>query len=316
MNYDLEIRIPISPTPHYFRRIHFMAASLRRMEREIGAHTLVVCVGGDTEPFDLHATEPWSRNYPIIWHWADREKFRRDSYWETSRDVFRQPTRARLVMFADADLLFVRPFAELLGEPDDVRMVAGVIAHAPPVRGPSLGGLWAKLCRGYGVPLPAPIHEYTGWNFMTEERFTPVYFNFGMVLASANAMETLGAEILAADHFVSANFKTFFRHQIALTLAIQKTGLPTRVLPLRYNFPNDPQFDRKHTEELEQIRILHYLRCGIIHRERDFTDLRNIAGLIARTDLAGSNEILRETIAALYPIVAAEESVPVMGSSR
>ena len=109
MNYDLEIRIPISPTPHYFRRIHFMAASLRRMQDEVGAHTFVVCVGGDTEPFDLHAAEPWSRNYPIIWHWADREKFRRDSYWETSRDVFRQPTRAQLVMFADADLLFVQP---------------------------------------------------------------------------------------------------------------------------------------------------------------------------------------------------------------
>lgn len=304
---DLEVRVSISPVPDFFRRIHFMAASLRRLKPSLGSYLLVICVGADVEPEDLYETQPWSKEYPIVWRWADREKFQRDSYWETSRDAFRQPTRARMVMFADADLLFVRPFAELLGEADGARVVAGVIAHAPPPHGLSLGELWPKLCREYGVPLPEPVHEYTGWNFMTEERFAPVYFNFGMVLASASAMETLGAEILAADDFVSANFDTFFRHQIALTLAIQKTGVQTRVLPLRYNFPNDPQFDRNYPQELEQIRILHYLRGEIVHRERDFADLRSVAALMARTDLAGSNAILRETIAALYPLVKQEE---------
>ena len=316
MDYNLEIRIPISPTPHYFRRIHFMAAALRRMERKSACTLFVVCVGGDTEPFDLHAAEPWSRNYPIIWHWADREKFRRDSYWETSREIFRQPVRGRMVICADADVIFVRGFSELLRELEEEPAIAGVIAHTPPIRGPELADLWPRLSRGYGVPVPPPIHEYTGWSFMTAQRMTPVYYNFGMVLMPAKSMEVLNEEMEPADMFVSATLNTFFRFQIGLTLAIQKAGLPTRALPLRYNFPNDPQFDQKYPDELAQIRILHYLRCEIVHRERDFTDLRNVVGLIARTDLSGSNEVLRETVAALYPVVAAEESVPVTGSFR
>jgi hypothetical protein len=308
MDYDLEVRVPISPTPDYFRRIHFMAAALRRLGGDMGPHLFVVCVGGDVERFDIAAAQPWSQNYPIIWHWADREKFRRENYWETSRDVFRQLTRGRVVMFADADLLFVRPFRELLGEFGGAPAVAGVIAHAPPVRGPSLGELWPRLCQSYGAPVPKAIHEYTGWNFMTEDQFTPVYFNFGMVLASASAMENLGREIIAADHFVSANLETFFRHQIALTLAIQRTGVSSRALPLRYNFPNDPQFDQKYTDELAQLRILHYLRREMVDRERDFASLGAVERLIARTDLIGSNEVLRVTLAELYPIVAAEET--------
>jgi hypothetical protein len=315
MSYGLEVRVPISPTPDYFRRIHFMAAALRRMEDEIGAHLLVICVGGNTEPFDLHAAQPWSRNYPIIWHWADREKFRRESYWETSRDVFRQPVRARVVMFADADVLFVRPFAELLSELVDARAVAGVIAHAPPVRSAS-SELWSNLARSYGVPALVAVHEYTGWNFMTKERFAPAYFNFGMVLTSASAMDTLGAEIIAADHFVSANLDTFFRHQIALTLAMQKVGLTSRALPLRDNFPNDPRFDKNYPDELARVRVLHYLRCDVVHRENDFRTLAAVKRLIARTDLTGSNELLRKTLAELYPAVAAGEKSAVMGPTR
>jgi hypothetical protein len=307
MSVELEVRVPISPTPDFFRRIHFMAASLRRLEETIGTHALVVCVGGDIVPEDLYETQPWSKNYPILWHWADREKFRRDSYWETSREIFRQPIRGRIVMCADADVIFVSDFSDLLRELRAAPAIAGVIAHAPPVRGPELAQLWSRLAQAYGVPIPPAIHEYTGWNFMTAERMTPVYYNFGMVVMPAALMQTLSAEMEPADNFVNATIETFFRFQIALTLAIQKTNLPSRALPLRYNFPNDPRFDRRYPHELEQVCILHYLRCDVVHRENDFADLAKVAGLIGRRDMAGSDEVLRRTLAELYPIVAKEE---------
>jgi hypothetical protein len=307
MSVSLEIRIPISPTPDFFRRIHFMAASLRRLEDLIGSYLLVVCAGADMEPEDLYETQPWSKSYPIIWRWADREKFRRDNYWETSREIFRQPISGRAVICADADVIFVREFSQLLLELELNPVIAGVIAHSPPIRGPELAGLWPRLCRGYGVSLPPSIHEYTGWSFMTKDRMTPVYYNFGMVLMPGNLMEVLAPEMEAADDFVNKTLETFFRFQIALTLAIQKTNLPTRALPLRYNFPNDPQFDRKYPEELREVRILHYLRCEIVHREKDFSDLDAVKSLVNRTDLVGSNEVLRQTLALLYPQVEMEE---------
>jgi len=309
MSAALEIRVPISPTPDFFRRIHFMAASLQALEQSIGAYVLVVCVGADVEPADLYQTHPWSERYPIIWQWADRERFRRDGYWETSREIFRQPIQGRVVMCADADVIFVRDFSPLLRELELDPAVAGVIAHAPPIRGPELAELWPRLCRGYGVPIPPPIHEYTGWNFMTIDRMTPVYYNFGMVLMPAPLMERLAPEIEPADHFVDATLETFFRFQLALTLAIQKIGLPTRALPLRYNFPNDPQFDQKYPAELAELRILHYLRCEIVHRERDFKDLGSVRRLVERKDLLGSNEVLRQTLAKLEATVIEAEGI-------
>lgn len=306
--YALEIRVPISPTPDFFLRTHFLAASLRRLEERIGSFILVVCVGGDVEPVDLYEAQPWSKSYPIVWHWVDREKFRHDGYWETSRAIFRQPVLGRNVICADADVIFVREFLSLLRELEAEPAVAGVIAHAPPIRGPELAQLWPRLCRSYAVPEPPAIHEYTGWSFMTGDRMTPIYYNFGMVMMPGPFMEALSGEIESADNFVNSTLETFFRFQIALTLAIQKLNLPTRALPLRYNFPNDSRFEHKYPEELEQVRILHYLRCEIVHREKDFADLSGIEALIARKDLQGSNEVLRKTLAELYPRVASEEA--------
>jgi hypothetical protein len=315
----LEIRVPITSTPHFFRRIHFMAASLRRLGGTLADHELVVCVGGDEEPRDLYRDLPWSKNYPLTWRWTNRDRFRRDSYWETSREIFRQPTRGRHVMCADADVIFVRDFSDLLDDLDHSPAVAGVIAHAPPFGQTPPMEMWEKLFKDYGITTPPSTHEHTGWGFMVnapEHRYTPVYFNFGMVLAPAEIMQPISAEIAMADDFVNRSLTTFFRFQIALTLTIEKNRLPTRALRLRYNFPNDPGFDQKYPEDLHDLRILHYLRCEIVHRENDFHDLAHVAALIQRRDLRGSNEVFRRCLEELYPAVAEEERVNAKRSNR
>jgi hypothetical protein len=312
MNSLLEIRVPISPTPDFFRRVHFMAASLRQLGGALADHEFVICVGGDEEPGDLYERLPWSKNYPITWRWADRERFRRDSYWETSREIFRQPARGKFIMCADADVIFVRDFSDLLEDLEQSPAVAGVIAHAPPFPKLAAAEVWDRLCAEYGVCVPPSIHEHTGWGFMVnapQHRYTPLYFNFGMVIAPGEMMNRIGEEIIAADDFVSQRLTTFFRFQIALTLTIQKKSLTSRALPLRYNFPNDPGFDQKYPDELADVRVLHYLRCETVHRENDFADLERVAALIRRRDLEGSNEILRRRLEELYPTVAEEESL-------
>ena len=86
--------------------------------------------------------KPGLVSYPIIWHWTDREGFRRDSFWETSREIFRQPRRGRLVMCADADVIFVRDFSELLTELSASPAIAGAIAHGPPFRDVDVQQTW------------------------------------------------------------------------------------------------------------------------------------------------------------------------------
>jgi hypothetical protein len=310
MNSLLEIRVPINPTSNFFRRVHFMAASLRHLGGVLRDHEFVVCVGGDEEPRDLSEALPWSKNYPITWRWVNRDRFRLDGYWETSREIFRQPARGRFVMCADADVIFVRDFSDLLDELDHSPAVAGVIAHAPPFGKKPPVEMWEKLFKDYGITTPLSTYEHTGWGFMVnapEHRYTPVYFNFGMVIAPAEIMNEISAEIASAEDFVNSTLPTFFRFQIALTLAIEKKRLPSRALPLRYNFPNDPRFDQRYPIELQQIRILHYLRCEIVHREKNFTDQGEVAALVGRADLRGSNEVLRRCVEELYPVIKREE---------
>jgi hypothetical protein len=124
---------------------------------------------------------------------------------------------------------------------------------------------------------------------------------------AADMMNQISAEIIKADDFVTRSLTTFFRFQIALTLTIEKHKLPSRTIPLRYNFPNDPGFDQKYPNDLSDVRILHYLRCEVVHRERDFVDLTRVAALIQRRDLRGSNEVLRRCVEELYPAIKREE---------
>ena len=161
-------------------------------------------------------------------------------------------------------------------------------------------------------PLTRFDDEHTGWGFMATEphhHFTPPYFNFGMVVAPAEMMEQISAEMPAADAFVNAQVTTIYRFQIALTLAIMKRGLPTRSLPMRYNYPNHPGFDERYPEELNDIRVLHYLKvqAKVVDRKKDFATLASVAALIQRPNLRGSNEIFRRRIEELYPVVAKEE---------
>ena len=314
----LEVRIPISPTADFFRRIHFVAASLRQLGGAAAEAEIIVFVGADEDARDLCQALPWSKNYPIIWRWADRERFRRDNYWETSREVFRYQSKARQIMCADADVIFVRDFSDMLASLERAPAVAGVIAHASPFYEGVPAKRWQRLAEAYGVVAPDFSYEHTGWGFMgahPDFRLTPAYFNFGMVVAPRDMMEKISSDIAAADKVVTENLDTFFRFQIALTLVIQKHRLPTCALPLRYNFPNDPGFDKKYPDELDDVRILHYLRCEVVHREKDFASLDKVAALVHRTDLAGSNEVLRRRIAELFDAVAAEEAPAKVASS-
>jgi hypothetical protein len=82
------------------------------------------------------------------------------------------------------------------------------------------------------------------------------------------------------------------------------TRIPTHLLPLRYNYPNQPEFDLARSGELESIRFLHCLRSQIVQREADFATMETIEKMAARTDLSGSNELFRRRFAELLPSVA------------
>jgi hypothetical protein len=290
----LEVRVPISPRDFFFRRVEYLNCSLRACGGITGDAHLVVSVGDDIEPFDLLASQPWSRDQ-VTWRWVDRAAFRRDSYFATVFDRFMVRSDADIVLFADADVIFVSGVDDLLESLMRLPTIAGVIAHAPPKSGVD----WNHLFAVAKIPPARDAHQYSGWRLMFEDphdRFAPAYYNFGAVFVPASWVAMLAHAYRGSIAVAETAGFDFFKAQIALTLALYRLGLRRLALELRYNFPNDPLFDSAHPRELDDVRILHYLRTEILDRDGDFASPEALKALVARRDLIGSNEILRKTV--------------------
>ena len=127
-------------------------------------------------------------------------------------------------------------------------------------------------------------------------RMSPFYLNTGVVFAPREIFERLYGPYIDALDFVRSEIDSYFFEQIALTLALERAAIAVNALPLRFNYPNQPEFDQNHPMELADVRLLHFLRTPIINREDDFANYNSLIRLLARNDLTGSNEVLRNRL--------------------
>jgi hypothetical protein len=296
----LEVRIHISPEPHFFRQVQYVW----RAFVAAGGHTanaiFKVFVGEDCEPYDLYEINPWSRGR-IQWHWADREEFRLRGYGVPER--FRAKVDGDVILFLDADTLLVRPIDDLLDALAAEPLVAGVMAHNPPFF--ELPSNWADVFAAVSMPLPADRYQHNGWNTLWNDpryRFGPIYYNFGAVFVPGSMMERLGAQYISLmDRAIDAPIHPFFRGQLTLSLAIYQLNLPHTALGTRYNYPNLPSFDRAMASELADVRIIHYFTESTIGTRRgNWGSEEAFHAFLNRSDLTGSNEILRACAAAVH----------------
>jgi hypothetical protein len=261
-----------------------------------------VSIGAECRPFDAASRYTWSKKLDIEWHWVDSVDFKRWSgtahpYIATMMDRFKPPFETDYVLMLDADVIAIAPFDELFEHIG----IAGVMAHGSPFQGDHVN-TWRRLFRAYGLAEPTFEYEHSGWQSMfvdEAQRLSPFYLNTGVVFGPRKTYEELYDPYMSALDFVRSMLDSYFFEQIGLTLAVQRTAIPVTLLPLRFNFPNQPEFDKRHPGELQDVRLLHFLRTDIINRETDFADYVSVKSLTERGDLSGSNEILRSRIHAL-----------------
>ncbi len=304
----IEVRIPISPRPHFFRQVEYLKRSFATNGGLAASARFVVSVGEDCEPYDLYEVNPWSVGR-IEWKWVDRAAFKRMSYTATGLDRFVHPTDADVVLLSDADTLLIRNVDDVLvglaGEP----AIAGVMAHMPPHYGPMTAPSWRAVFSAIGRRLPRDLHEHSGFGSMfhdTANRFGPAYFNFGAVFVPGRYLQLLGQFFeRSLGLAMSAPIHKFFHAQLALTLAMYELDVTRIALRPRYNYPNDEMMDRYATNELADIRIMHYLREHTIGTRAELWGSdEKFSAFLNRTDLTGSNEILRQAVTLLRGTVA------------
>jgi hypothetical protein len=304
-----EIHIPISPTPPFLTRIHYLAASIRRFGGALADSPIIVTVGAD-ERLDLAQANPWSRRLGVEWRWLDDSLWRRYGIFATALQRFCYDIQAPNALLLDSDTLFIRPIDDLLGTIEVSPAIAGLIAHISPfLDSEGEQALWDRIFDAAGLGSPSLECEHSGWQTMEFDdarRYCPPYFNLGVLLAPREIFGTLADSIYAEMETVEQVHPTPFRCQIALTMAILRSGVQWRQLPLRFNFPNNVCFLRRHRAELADVRIIHYLKDEDFNRVEDFASPESVGALLSRGDLNPANVMLRDALRQLHERVLAE----------
>jgi hypothetical protein len=285
----LEVRIPLSPLPAWFARTRLIAKSIRQFYPDA---IVTGYIGADSDPLDTMALLPPPGD-DIDWRIISRRDFMAwadtaNPYVATMAARWQPPYRGTHILLLDADILPMARFDELFG----IDAIQGVQAHVPALDNAD----WVRLFGHFDLPQPAMIHPYTGADIMCKPSTGPCYWNTGVVFGPSARFAAVSVAYDAILDRVRGILNSYFFDQIGLTLAVAEAKSPTVSLPLRYNFPNQPEFDAAHPAELADIRFLHYLRTDIIDRDRDFASPEATEVFLRRRDLAGSNERLRARV--------------------
>lgn len=310
-----EFHVPISPTPDFLCRIHYLAASLQLFSGLREDDYRIVVTVGDAQRVDLDALCPWTRDFPLEWRWVAPEKFDRWWYFATAYQRYCYDFNAETVVMLDGDVLVTGCLAGAIDAVRDTQRLAAVPGYFSPfylapehLEQASPVEWWTRICGMAGVPVPSFETEHPGWNQMQaanpkhvdQLRFSPPYPNAGVVMASAATTKRIGEHIFADIDLVNSVSRTALTGQVALTLAISRLGLEWAPLPLRYNFQNIPWVFDTHPEERAEIRVLHFLDTGEVDRVRDFRSYDVIEQLFDRPGLHGINRFLVERLRTVH----------------
>ena len=314
---SLQIHIPISPTPSFFTMIQYFAASLRRYGGLFADARVIVSVGGDCEPFDVAAAHPRLARYGITWRWVDREAFRRHSYFATGLDRWAEPFQADFVLMADADLLVMSDFSDVVARLEQPRGIAGVIATYPPWLGRKKGNVdrerWAEMFALAGLPQPSFDCPHPGrgvyYPVGSGMESGPAYYNFGFVLGTRDAMNAI-AKTFPQDYFLAADFmQTDLAAQAGLTLSIIRNAVRYQALPVRYNFWADQGYYQAFPDDAADLRILHYLN-GPFRKDQDNGSPEEVAAWLQshRKDAGAHARFIFDAVSKAHGAVMAEVS--------
>ena len=305
---SLEIHIPISPTTSFLNMVHYQLHSLRTFGGACANARFILTIGDKKIDNNLRRRHPWLDKYNVETRWVPLEVFAKHSYYGTANERFSSDFKADIVVMADADILFVRPFDEVVLRCHREQKIAGVLAHVCPFK---KFDEWQKIYDACGMgPVRAP-YQHTGWGYLFNDptlRYCPPYFNFGAVFIPREMAFRIAREIDGLMVRTNKVIENWARNQICFSLAITKLGLNHECLPIRYNFPNLLSLEAMYGPEQAHASILHMFdKNQGMDKRTIFKSFDRIEAILAREDLAGINVQMQKVLRAVYPKVKEEQ---------
>lgn len=271
----LEFRIPISPTRKFYSLVRFFDFALRRLPGAHYRNARVRVVVGDYCDLDhVRRENAWGEKSDIVWEKTPDGTFD-EFHWAgtANRRLEIDPDGADVIVLSDADTVLLRDIDPLLEAPQSRRPTArGHMAHFPPPLGPraiaptsSGPNFWPWLFEDFGLAWPSRAYRYSIGGDVS--LWCPAYFNLGFVVLNAPAVSRLAEEIAETTRRVTMTTDSVMRCQIALTIVAYRNGFDLDVLPAAYNAANDLAHLQRNALDVEQIRVLHFLREHEIERD-------------------------------------------------
>lgn len=306
----IEFLIAGSPNDAFYSQVGMFRLALDALGDRYRRARVVLCLVAEEGPTPLpDRWAPWFDRIEI--HWADpKYAFRLDH----GNALFGlTDLTADVSIICDADTMFLRPLPEdFLTGMLEAPAICGVIAHYPtPTHnfdtfpGPATAReMWERMGEAIGTPIPLSAP----YALARDKELGPsFYVNAAFVAAPPDLLRRLGEEQSAVREAQGTVLSNQYDDQIAVALAVVKAGLPHRLLPLRFNFPNDRDAEELYPEEMAQIIMIHYLRRDAFDRHEIFASAKAFDDFLA-LPLAGSNAVFQEAVRKLtagrYPFAA------------
>jgi hypothetical protein len=311
----LALLVAASPTPAFYSQLAATSRALRSLKWTAWEPELCVYFGREANLGELEAWMPHLEDVEMSFVSASR--YRREGEWAQSDDVFRlAPLDADVLLAIDADVLPVREFEDVVSTVAEAGAVAGCIAHCSFPGSESPRGDWARVTEGLTREPLTYDYEYTLLEYPEPaDNDVPFYLNFGAVFFARSAFERISSDFLVVRPAIEERLvDPDFSAQIALTIAIANAGVPTIELPMRFNFPNDAAAEQRFPEELEDSRMIHYLRTDTFDRHEIFVSEREYLRFLD-LPMTGANRVfqsaVRELLGGSFPFpTAAQTATP------
>ncbi len=299
---SVEFRIPVSPTRHFALMLSVLSRSIEKFG---GLHRprIRAMIGASANQEDAcHILAAWLAP-EMLSTILDHAEFDDRSIHATSAKRLTLDTDADVVVLMDADTVVCGNLSQLCRQIKASPVVSGVVAHVQPCS----HAHWCLMHEKLGLRVSFP-YRYTGWPYMwnsdvasSDEITAPAYFNLGFVVFAREHLARIGAEYQACLDVAAQMLpksRLMFQSQVALTLAIAKSGAGVSSIPMRYNFPNDYRLEALFPAELNQAKMIHLLRTTQgLNKHELYSSIESLERFVAESwRWAGANSRARHVV--------------------
>lgn len=305
---SISLHIPISPNISFYSKIKWIRKSLDFLGEPYSSakiHLTVSNEDGITINTLINSYPEFKENISRYrFYITNKISFDQYSYGETAGLRFKNIDNSDITIFCDADIFFIKRIDDILNNIIAEGGIYGVLAHTTPFQPLEKTNeeWWNYLSLKYTNQLIPLNFKHT----LNSKVNCPLYYNNGFIIGKTIDWKKI-------KDFSYSNFKDIFNilplkylnndatprlycMQISFALALHKFKIKTAPLSDIYNCANDQGIANILQNEINDIRIVHYLRKTAFDRDVIFVNKDSVDRFLSIENLDVISKIFQISV--------------------